>query len=189
MLRTTRFLSILEKFNADYPEDKNVQINDEFLRVIEEICDGLLNVEIIYTYLTLNSHMCQILKKLSSVMKHFLYADIAEPLDVKNFILFMKLSQFTTRFKLLVVSELNDENFVFQDDDDNFVFQNDDNLFNCEKEECICNTYKSKLKNFKTNSNKSDIHEINEYFTCFLIEYLLLLSELKTKDVLLKKKY
>ncbi|XP_026810422.1 uncharacterized protein LOC113551991 [Rhopalosiphum maidis] len=178
MLRTTRFLSILEKFNADYPEDKNVQINDEFLRVIEEICDGLLNVEIIYTCLTLNSHMCQILKNLSSVLKHFLYADIAEPLDVKNFILFTKLSELTTRFKILVASELND---------DNLVLQNDDNLFNCEKEECICNTYKSKLKNFKTNSDKSEIYEINEYFTCFLIEYLLLLSELKTKDVLLEK--
>jgi len=67
----------------------------------------------------------------------------------------MKLSELITRFKILVASELND---------DNSVLQNDDNLFNCEKEECICNTYKSKLKNFKTNSDKSEIYEINEYF-------------------------
>jgi len=33
MLRTTRFLAILKKFNANYPEDIKVQINDEFLRV------------------------------------------------------------------------------------------------------------------------------------------------------------
>lgn len=33
MLRNTKFLNSLEKFKVNYPEDKVVQINDEFLRV------------------------------------------------------------------------------------------------------------------------------------------------------------
>ncbi|XP_025200961.1 LOW QUALITY PROTEIN: uncharacterized protein LOC112598649 [Melanaphis sacchari] len=178
MLRCTRFLSNLEKINVDYPEDKIFQINNEFLRVVEEICDGLLNVEIVYTCLTLDSHMCHIIKYLSSIIKHFQNVDITEPLDVINFTLFMKLSRLTTKFKTLVISELID---------DNFIIKNDDHLFNYEKEECICNTYKSKLKYFKTNSDNSEIYMINEHFTNFLIEYVRLLSKLKTKDIPLEK--
>lgn len=180
MLRNTKFLNSLEKFKVNYPEDKVVQINDEFLRVVKEICDGLHNVELVFGSLTSgsDSRMCQILKHLSSIMKHFINADRVQPLDVANFTLFMKLSQLTTKFKTLILSEILD---------DIFMPKNDDCLFNYEKEQCICNTYKSKLKSLKTISDKSEIHEKNECFTYFLIEYLRLLSEFKTKNVPLEE--
>ncbi|CAH1714172.1 unnamed protein product [Aphis gossypii] len=178
MLRSTKFLSSLEKFKVDYPENKVVQINDEFRRVVKDICDGLRNVELLFSSLTSDSRMCQILKHLSSIMKHFINADKAQPLDDANFTLFMKLSQLTTKFKTLILSEILD---------DIFISKNDNCLFNYEKEQYICNTHKSKLKSLKTNSDKSEIYEKNECFTYFLIEYLRLLSEFKTKNVPLEE--
>lgn len=67
----------------------------------------------------------------------------------------MKLSQLTTKFKTLILSEILD---------DIFMPKNDDCLFNYEKEQCICNTYKSILKSLKTISDKSEIHKRNECF-------------------------
>lgn len=67
----------------------------------------------------------------------------------------MKLSQLTTKFKTLILSEILD---------DIFISKNDNCLFNYEKEQYICNTHKSKLKSLKTNSDKSEIYEKNECF-------------------------
>lgn len=67
----------------------------------------------------------------------------------------MKLSQLTTKFKTLILSEILD---------DNIILNGDDCLFNYEREQCICNTYKSKLKRLKRNSDKSEIYEKNECF-------------------------
>jgi len=76
----------------------------------------------------------------------------------------MKLSQLTTKFKTLILSEILD---------DIFIPKNDDCLFNYEKEQCICNTYKSKLKSLmKTNSDKSKIYKKNECFVSNLNLYL-----------------
>lgn len=83
----------------------------------------------------------------------------------------MKLSQLTTKFKTLILSEILD---------DIFVSKNDGYLFNYEKEQYICNTYKSKLKSLKTNSDKSEINEKNECFVSNQNLYIL-----KTKNIYL----
>jgi len=69
----------------------------------------------------------------------------------------MKLSRLTTKLKTLVISELIDDEFMLKDDDSLIMLK-------YEKEQHICDTYKSKLKNFRTNSDESEIYMINEYF-------------------------
>jgi len=67
----------------------------------------------------------------------------------------MKFSRLATKFKTFVVSE-----FI----DDGFIFKNYDQMISYEKEQRICDTYKSNLENFKTNSEEPEIYMINEYF-------------------------
>jgi len=69
----------------------------------------------------------------------------------------MKLSRLTTKLKTLVISELIDDDFTLKNDDSLIMLKYD-------KEQKICDTYKSKLKNFKTNFDESEIYMINEYF-------------------------
>ncbi|KAL4148461.1 hypothetical protein QTP88_002698 [Uroleucon formosanum] len=180
MSYSKKILNNLEKLNIAYPENEIVQLNDEYRRAVEEICDGLLNVEIVYSSMTQNSQMRHILNYSSSIMTRFLNADIAEPLDVKNFAVFMKLSRLTTKLKTLLISELIDDNFMLKNDDRLIMLKYD-------KEQQICDIYKSKLKKFKTNSDESEIYMINEYFTYFLFEYVRMLSKLKNENVPLEK--
>lgn len=69
----------------------------------------------------------------------------------------MKISRLTTKLKTLIISELMDDDFMLKNDDGLIMFEND-------KEQHICNTYKSKIKYFKTNSDESEIYLVNEYF-------------------------
>jgi len=120
----------------------------------------------------------------------------------------MKLILLTTKFKTLIISELID-NFSISE------FQNDSVMFEYKKEQHICDTYKSKLKYFRTNSNESEIYLANEYFvsnqniwiylrkkmyifsfimiyligfqTYFLFEHIRLLSILNNENILLEK--
>ncbi|XP_016661281.1 uncharacterized protein LOC103309871 [Acyrthosiphon pisum] len=124
--------------------------------------------------------MRHILNYSSLIMTHFLNADIAEPLDVKNFTVFMKLSRLTTKLKTLIISELIDDDFMLKNDDDLI-------LLKYETEQNICDTYKSKLKYFRTNSDESEIYMINEHFAYFLFEYVRMLSKLKNENVPLEK--
>jgi len=83
----------------------------------------------------------------------------------------MKLSRLTTKLKTLVISELIDDDFMLKDDDGLILLKH-------EKEQHICDTYKSKLKKFKNNSDESEIHMKNEYFV----------SNQNLLDMLLSKK-
>lgn len=78
-------------------------------------------------------------------------------LDVSNFTVFMKFIRLITKLKTLVISEFIDSCFMRKDDLDSVVF-------NYNKEQNICDTYKSKLKYFETNSDESEIYLVNEYF-------------------------
>jgi len=69
----------------------------------------------------------------------------------------MKLSRLTTKLKTLIISELIDDDFMLKNDDGLIMFEYD-------KEQLICNTYKSKLKYFNTDSDESEIYLVNEYF-------------------------
>jgi len=69
----------------------------------------------------------------------------------------MKLSRLTTKLKTLVISELIDDDFMLKNDDDLI-------LLKYEMEQNICDTYKSKLKYFRTNSDESEVYMINEHF-------------------------
>jgi len=69
----------------------------------------------------------------------------------------MKLSRLSTKIKTLIISELIDDDFILKNDGGLIMFEYD-------KEQLICNTYKSKLKYFKTNYDESEIQLVNEYF-------------------------
>lgn len=67
----------------------------------------------------------------------------------------MKLSQLVGNLKFVIVSELVDDDFGV----------NDENcLFNFKRELYICDTYESKLNEFKKNYNEEEIQTINEHF-------------------------
>lgn len=67
----------------------------------------------------------------------------------------MKLSQFIENLKFVIVSELVDDGFEVNDEG---------YLFNFKRELYICDTYESKLIEFKKNYNEEEIQTINEHF-------------------------
>lgn len=76
-------------------------------------------------------------------------------LNNTNFILYLKLSQFIENLKFVIVSELVDDGFEINDEGC---------LFNFKRELYICDTYESKLTEFKKKYNEEEIQTINEHF-------------------------
>lgn len=67
----------------------------------------------------------------------------------------MKLSQLIGNLKFVIVSELVDDGFIINDRG---------YLFNFKREMYICQTYESKLDEFKKKHNEEEIQTINEHF-------------------------
>lgn len=67
----------------------------------------------------------------------------------------MKISQLIGNLKFIIISELVD---------DGFEILNSAFLFDLKKEQYICDSYKSKLDDFKKNCSEEEVQTINEHF-------------------------